>query len=93
MTKRYGIPLVATLGGAETLYPEYRKRLQSQYQRPASCGRYCCGWQGGNTGGTLGGGDALAAFAKYVVHPELSEKNGGATQPFQTEETPDEAPS
>jgi hypothetical protein len=35
----------------------------------------------------------LAVSARYVVHPELSEKNGGATQPFRPEETPDEAPS
>ena len=58
MSKRYGLPDAATLGGAQTLYPEYRKTLQMQYNRPAACGRYCCGWQGGNTGGTLGGGDA-----------------------------------
>jgi hypothetical protein len=29
-------------------------------------------------------------FAKYVVHPEHSGKNGVATQPFPTEEAPDE---
>jgi hypothetical protein len=58
MSKRYGLPVAATLGGAATLYPEYRKTLQPLYQRPGMCGRYCCGWQGGNTGGTLGGGDA-----------------------------------
>ena len=32
-------------------------------------------------------------FAKHVVHPERSEKNGVFTQPFQSEEAPDEAPS
>lgn len=58
MSRRYGLPLDATLGGAETIYPEYRKKLQSQYARPASCGRYCCGWGGGNTGSGLGFGDA-----------------------------------
>ena len=36
---------------------------------------------------------ALGVFAKHVVHPERSEKNGVATQPFQSEEAPDEAPS
>ena len=56
--KKYGLPLDAILGGAPTLYPEFRKTLQQQYVRPASCGRYCCGWQGGNTGNALGGGDA-----------------------------------
>jgi hypothetical protein len=35
----------------------------------------------------------LAVFAKYVVHPERSGKNGVATQPFNSEEAPDEAPS
>jgi transposase len=32
----------------------------------------------------------LAVSAKYVVHLEHSEQNGVATQPFQTEEAPDE---
>ena len=32
----------------------------------------------------------LAVSAKYVVHPEHSEQNGVAKQPFQTEEAPDE---
>ena len=35
--------------------PEFRKKLLEQYSRPASCGRYCCGWGGGNTGGPVGG--------------------------------------
>jgi hypothetical protein len=35
----------------------------------------------------------LAVFAKYVVHPERSGKNGVATQPFNSEEAPDEASS
>jgi len=35
----------------------------------------------------------LAVSARYVVHPELSEKNGVATHPFGPEETPDEASS
>ena len=55
MPKRYGLPLDATLGGAETIYPEFRKKLLEQYSRPASCGRYCCGWGGGNTGGPVCG--------------------------------------
>jgi hypothetical protein len=36
---------------------------------------------------------ALGVFAKHVVHPERSGKNGVATQPFKPEEAPDEAPS
>ena len=35
----------------------------------------------------------LAVFAKHVVHPEHSEKNGVVTQPFPSEEAPDEASS
>jgi hypothetical protein len=35
----------------------------------------------------------LAVFAKHVVHPERSGKNGVSTQPFNSEEAPDEAPS
>jgi hypothetical protein len=35
----------------------------------------------------------LDVFARYVVHPELSGKNGVATHPFGPEETPDEASS
>ena len=37
MTTRYGIPLAATLGGAQTMYPQYRKQLESKYVRPAKC--------------------------------------------------------
>ena len=36
---------------------------------------------------------SLAVFAKHVVHPEHSEKNGVVTQPFPLEEAPDEASS
>ena len=46
MTELFGIPKEAVLGGAETLYPEYRKKLQSLYVRPQKCTRYCCGWEG-----------------------------------------------
>ena len=35
----------------------------------------------------------LVVFAKHVVHPEHSEKNGVVTQPFPLEEAPDEASS
>lgn len=33
----YGIPTQAAMGGAETMYPEYRDRLKGTYRRPASC--------------------------------------------------------
>jgi len=47
MTKMYNIPREAVLGGAETMYPEYRKRLKDKYAPPEKCTRYCCGWAGG----------------------------------------------
>ncbi len=44
----YGLPYEATRGGAETLYPEYRKRMgQPTNPAPARCERYCdCGLDG-----------------------------------------------
>ena len=34
MTKLWGIPAKAVAGGAETMYPEYRKQLKDTYVRP-----------------------------------------------------------
>ena len=48
VTKAYHIPVEAVLGGAETMYPEYRKKLKDTYVPPAVCVRYCCGWGGTN---------------------------------------------
>lgn len=40
----YHLPLWATGGGAETMYPEFQKRLRKAYTIPAnSCKQYCCG--------------------------------------------------
>jgi hypothetical protein len=36
-TKLWGIPLDAVQGGAETMYPEYRKKLRDKYVRPEKC--------------------------------------------------------
>lgn len=47
MTRMYNIPQDAVLGGAETMYPEYRLRLKDKYVAPDKCTRYCCGWGGG----------------------------------------------
>lgn len=43
---QYGVPLEAALGGAQTMYPEYRHRLEKSYQRPTEMCRQgiCCGW-------------------------------------------------
>jgi hypothetical protein len=46
MTKILHIPREALMGGADTMYPEYRKKLQAIYVRPEKCVRYCCGWEG-----------------------------------------------
>ena len=43
---KYRIPLLGALGGAETMYPEYRRKLRG-YAPPAICKRYCgCGGLG-----------------------------------------------
>jgi hypothetical protein len=44
MTKHYNIPREAVMGYAETIYPEYRKKIASTYKIPSDCDRYCCGW-------------------------------------------------
>jgi hypothetical protein len=41
-SKTYNIPSAMTNGGADTMYPEIRKKLNG-YQPPAKCTRYCCG--------------------------------------------------
>ena len=46
LSKTYNIPQDAAMGHAETLYPEYRKKLKATYTAPAQCTRYCCGWLG-----------------------------------------------
>jgi hypothetical protein len=46
LTRMYNIPVEATMGGAATMYPEYRKRLQPTFVVPNACTRYCCGWGG-----------------------------------------------
>jgi hypothetical protein len=47
VTKLYHIPEEAVMGGADTMYPEYRKKLKANYVPPEKCARYCCGWGGG----------------------------------------------
>jgi len=41
--KIYNIPTEATMGGAETMYPEYRKKLKDNYKVPEKCPRNCGG--------------------------------------------------
>jgi hypothetical protein len=43
----YGLPFEATRGGAETLYPEYRKKMERPEHPRDRCERYCsCGAEG-----------------------------------------------
>lgn len=44
VTKMYNIPVEAVMGGADTMYPEFRKKLKDRYLAPPVCLRYCCGW-------------------------------------------------
>jgi hypothetical protein len=39
VTERYNIPLEAVLGGPETMYPEYRKKIKDKYVMPPPIGR------------------------------------------------------
>jgi hypothetical protein len=48
MVRTFNLPRDAALGYAESLYPEYRKKLKATYKPPAACSErapgYCCGW-------------------------------------------------
>jgi hypothetical protein len=41
MTKLYGIPEEAALGGAETMYPEFRDKIKDKFKLPAKCPKNC----------------------------------------------------
>jgi hypothetical protein len=41
MTKIYGIPREASMGGAETMYPEFRDKIKDKFVMPAKCERDC----------------------------------------------------
>jgi hypothetical protein len=43
VTERYHVPLEAVLGGAKTMYPEFRKKIKDKYVPVEKCTRYCCG--------------------------------------------------
>jgi hypothetical protein len=40
--KMYHLPVEAAMGGVQTVYPEYRKKLKDVYTIPPKCTRYCC---------------------------------------------------
>jgi len=41
MTKIYNIPSEAAMGGAETMYPEFRDKIKGKFTPPAPCKRNC----------------------------------------------------
>ena len=43
----YGLPVEATRGGAETMYPEYRQKLKQTFSTLDRCTRYCTCFNGG----------------------------------------------
>lgn len=43
LTKLYGIPRDAILGGAETMSPDFRKKMKDRFVRPEKCTRNCGG--------------------------------------------------
>jgi hypothetical protein len=47
MTTKFHIPQEAVMGGAETMYPEFRKKMKDKYVQPDPCKRDCLGNQGG----------------------------------------------
>jgi hypothetical protein len=48
MVRTFNLPKEAAMGYAETLYPEYRKKMRGLYKLPTACDTrapgYCCGW-------------------------------------------------
>ena len=48
MLRTFNVPQEAAMGYAETLYPEYRKKIRDSYTPPADCWTrapgYCCAW-------------------------------------------------
>jgi hypothetical protein len=41
MTKIYNIPREASMGGAETMYPEFRDKIKDKFTMPSPCKRNC----------------------------------------------------
>ena len=48
MTKLYGIPREASMGGAETMYPEFRDKIKDKFVLPAKCKLNCGNQPAGN---------------------------------------------
>ena len=54
-----GIPQVAALGGAATMYPDFRKTIKDQFVRPEKCTVTCA----------PGGGNQLSLFQPVPPFP------------------------
>ena len=65
MTEKLHLPREAVLDGAETMYPEFRKKMKDAYVQPEPCKRNCLGNQGG------GGARAIGAHRR---HPGFSKQ-------------------
>jgi len=70
VTKMYHIPVETVMGGAETMYPEYLKKLKDKYVAPEKCVRYCCGW--GGPASTLKGCTGAGFASPEQPDPPLS---------------------
>jgi hypothetical protein len=81
MTRTYNLPKEAALGYAESLYPEYRRKLKGVYAPPAACGRYCCGWI--ERQGLPGAAPGLACNDGGLgeLHPVVRSKEEGKPAP------------
>jgi len=55
LTKSTGVPQEAVMGGAATMYPEYRRQLRDSYVAPKMCSADCCGWDLGSSYVTIKG--------------------------------------
>lgn len=63
MNKHYHIPLTASQGGAETMYPDFRKKLKDTYVPLDHCVEGCGGGRGpGPGGGPPGAGGGPGGF-------------------------------
>lgn len=56
MEKDYHVPVYASEGGAETMYPEFRKKMKDAFTIIEKCTRNCGGRGGPGPGGPPGGG-------------------------------------
>jgi hypothetical protein len=79
MTQKKGIPLEAVLGGPETIYPEYRKKLKDTYKAPAKCEDSCGGPPAPRGGGPGRGGQGAAPPAGRGAAPPAAGR--GAPPP------------